>query len=52
MTNANGSTNSMAATLTVTGVTVPPSITQQPSNQSVAAGGTASFTVGAAGTVP
>ncbi len=50
VTNAYGTTNTLAATLTVTNAAIlPPSITQQPANQSVAAGGTASFTVGAAG---
>jgi hypothetical protein len=45
VTNAYGSTNSSAATLTVTSSTAPPSITQQPTSQSVVVGGTASFTV-------
>ncbi len=52
VTNAYGSTNSTAATLTVTNVTVPPSITQQPSNQSIDVGGTASFTILAGGDSP
>src|SRR5665213_862191 len=50
VTNAYGSTNSIAAVLTV--LAVPPSITAQPTNQTVQAGGTASFTVTAAGTPP
>ena len=50
VTNAYGSTNSVAAMLTV--LAVPPTITVQPTNQTVQAGGTASFTVTAAGTPP
>jgi hypothetical protein len=49
VTNAYGSTNSAAATLTVTNASTPPSITQQPVNQSVNVGGTAGFTVNASG---
>jgi hypothetical protein len=52
VTNAYGSTNSTAATLTVTNATIAPSIAQQPSNQTAAAGGTASFTVLASGNEP
>ena len=47
--NAAGSLNSAAATLTVNS---PPSITTQPSNQTVTVGQTATFTVAAAGTSP
>jgi len=52
VTNAFGSTNSMAATLTVTNAMIPPSITQQPSSQTLATGGTGNFTVGATGSEP
>jgi hypothetical protein len=52
VTNAYGSTNSLAATLIVTNATIPPGITQQPSSQTIATGGTASFTVGATGSDP
>jgi hypothetical protein len=52
VTNVYGSTNSSPATLTVTNAVIPPGITQQPFNQSVAAGGMASFTVGATGSDP
>jgi hypothetical protein len=45
--NTAGSTNSSNAVLTVQ---APPVITSQPTNQTVAAGGTASFTVTASGT--
>ncbi len=48
--NAFGSTNSVTATLTVTGT--PPSITTQPTNQTVTVGGTAGFAVVATGTSP
>ncbi len=50
VTNIAGSTNSVAAVLTI--LAVPPTITAQPTNQTVQAGGTASFTVTAAGTPP
>jgi len=49
VTNVYGSTNSSSVTLTVTNSTTPPSITQQPTSQSVIAGGIASFSVAAAG---
>ncbi len=52
VTNAYGSTNSLAATLTVTNVNIPPAITQQPDNQSVPTGGSASFTILASGSNP
>jgi len=48
--NAYGTTNSQAATLTV--LALPPLITQQPTNQTVLAGGTASFNVTASGSLP
>ena len=48
--NFIGSTNSAAATLTI--LTVPPTITAQPTNQTVQAGGTASFNATATGTAP
>jgi uncharacterized repeat protein (TIGR02543 family) len=48
--NAYGITNSLAATLTV--LALPPSITQQPANQAVLVGGTASFSVTATGSLP
>ena len=47
--NSAGSTTSNAATLTVN---LPPSITVQPANQTVAAGATATFSVTASGTAP
>ena len=47
VTNAVGSTNSLAATLTVV---LPPTITRQPQSQSVASYNSASFTVAATGT--
>jgi hypothetical protein len=50
--NTAGSVTSNAATLTVNPVPVAPSITTQPSNQTVTAGQTASFTVAATGTSP
>src|SRR5215469_3694301 len=50
--NAAGSVTSVAATLTVNAVTVPPSITTQPASQTVTAGQTATFTVIASGTGP
>jgi len=46
------SVTSAAATLTVNAATVAPSITSQPSNQTVTAGQTASFSVAATGTAP
>ncbi|MEI6078634.1 MAG: FG-GAP-like repeat-containing protein, partial [Verrucomicrobiota bacterium] len=48
--NALGSTNSLAATLTV--LAYPPTITAQPTNQAVLVGGTAPFSVSASGTGP
>jgi len=50
VTNIAGSTNSVTATLTV--LAVPPTITAQPTNQTVQAGGIATFSVGASGTPP
>src|SRR5712664_295332 len=50
--NTAGTVTSAAATLTVTAATVTPSITTQPTNQTVTAGQTAAFTVVAAGTAP
>lgn len=50
--NAAGSVTSAAALLTVNPLLVAPSITTQPSPQSAALGGTASFTVAASGTAP
>ena len=47
--NAAGSVTSAVATLTVL---VPPSITRQPTNDTVAAGATASFQISATGTTP
>jgi hypothetical protein len=47
VTNYYGMTTSAVATLTV--VAIPPSITLQPTNQTVAAGATANFTVSASG---
>ena len=52
VTNLTGSTTSNSATLTVGSALVAPSITQQPSNQTVTAGQTATFSVVASGTVP
>jgi hypothetical protein len=52
VTNAYGSTNTGLATLTVTNVNTPPSITQQPSNHSVFPGGTANFAILASGSDP
>jgi hypothetical protein len=49
VTNAVGSTNSLAATLTVV---LPPTISRQPQSQSVASYNSASFTVAATGTGP
>ncbi len=48
--NSEGTVTSTAATLTVTAETVGPVITSQPTNQSVTAGQTATFTVTATGT--
>ena len=50
ITNPYGSTNSTGAVLSVYGV--PPFITTQPANQTVIAGGTATFSVAAGGSVP
>jgi hypothetical protein len=52
--NSAGSVTSSAATLTVTASSssVAPSITTQPTSQSVAVGGSASFSVAATGTAP
>jgi len=50
ITNAYGSTNTQVATLTVFGI--PPAITQQPTNQNLPVGGTASFSVSASGSPP
>src|SRR5205085_2023909 len=47
-----GSVTSNAATLTVNAAAVAPSITTQPSNQTVTVGQTAAFTVVATGTAP
>ncbi len=53
VTNAYGTTNSLNAFLTVTNMpNLPPSITQQPTHESVVAGGNTSFTVLAAGSEP
>jgi hypothetical protein len=50
--NGPGSVTSGAATLTVNPSTVAPTITTQPSNQTVTASQTATFTVAATGTAP
>src|SRR6202030_1514897 len=50
--NAAGSATSSAAMLTVTTVSVAPSITTQPASQTVTAGQTATFSVAATGTAP
>jgi len=50
--NAAGSITSHQATLTVNAAAVAPTITSQPSNQTVAAGQTATFSVVTAGTAP
>jgi len=50
--NSAGKITSNVATLTVNAAPVAPSITQQPSNQTVTAGQTATFSVAAAGTAP
>jgi hypothetical protein len=52
VTNAAGNATSASATLTVDPDPVAPSITTQPSNQTVTAGQTAKFSVVAAGTAP
>ncbi len=52
VTNAGGSATSADAVLTVNPVLIPPGITIQPTPQSVAPGGTATFNVVAAGTAP
>jgi len=52
VTNAYGSITSGNASLTVTNFISPPIITQQPTNQTVAAGGTANLSVSAIGTEP
>jgi hypothetical protein len=56
VTNSAGNVTSSAAKLTVTATpppsAAPPSITTQPSNQTAAVGGTATFTVVAAGSTP
>jgi Immunoglobulin I-set domain len=52
LTNATGSTTSTEATLGVTATAVAPSIRAQPINATAAAGGTATFSVVAAGTAP
>src|SRR5512140_2443743 len=50
--NSVGTVTSAAATLTVSAAPVGPSITTSPTNQTVTAGQTATFTVVAAGTAP
>jgi hypothetical protein len=50
--NSAGKITSNAATLTVNAAPIAPSITQQPANQTVSAGQTATFSVTAAGTAP
>lgn len=52
VTNSVSSVTSAAATLTVNAAPVAPSITTQPTNKTVTAGQTATFTVVAAGTAP
>jgi hypothetical protein len=52
VTNTAGTVTSSAATLTVNAAPVAPTITTQPLNQTVTAGQTATFTVGATGTAP
>ena len=47
--NSVGSTTSASAKLTVTGLLTPPVITAQPTNQTAALGGTATFTVSVTG---
>jgi hypothetical protein len=50
--NSSGSVTSNAATLTVNAAAVAPAINTQPLNQTVTVGQTASFSVGATGSVP
>ncbi len=50
--NMAGSATSLPATLTVTALSVPPTISPQPSNQAVIVGQTATFSVTATGTAP
>jgi hypothetical protein len=50
--NPAGNANSNAAVLTITAAAVAPAITTQPASQTVVAGKTASFSVGASGTAP
>jgi hypothetical protein len=50
--NSAGTATSNSAALTVNGAAVAPSITSQPSNQTVTAGQTATYTVAASGTAP
>jgi hypothetical protein len=50
--NSAGSATSKAATLTVNSAPIAPTITQQPANQTVTAGQTATFSVTATGTAP
>jgi hypothetical protein len=50
--NTAGTVTSSAATLSVTAAAVPPSITTQPTNQTVTAGQVAMFSVSATGTAP
>jgi Immunoglobulin domain/Immunoglobulin I-set domain len=52
ITNPAGNVTSATATLTVNSATTAPSITTQPTNQSVTVGETATFTVAATGTAP
>ncbi|HEY2120401.1 MAG TPA: choice-of-anchor D domain-containing protein, partial [Candidatus Acidoferrum sp.] len=52
VTNSTGNATSAAATLTVNAAPVAPSITTQPTNQTITAGQTATFTVAAGGTAP
>jgi hypothetical protein len=50
--NSGGTATSNAALLTVNSAVTPPSITAQPASVTIVAGGTASFSVAAAGTAP
>lgn len=52
MANSAGTVTSAPFTVSVVAVNLPPSITTQPAGQAVAAGGTATFSVTAAGTAP
>jgi endonuclease/exonuclease/phosphatase family metal-dependent hydrolase len=52
VTNAFGSTNSSAATLTVNPLLIPPAITTNPASQTVVEGADVAFTVAADGTPP